>query len=437
MAKSKLWQRLYSEICKIRVIDSHWHTCTQREYEQRGGHDLFSLWAYFNREILALTGVEADAYFAQAKSDRQKWQLLKPLLARAGNTSYYRHNVVAYQELFGLRQAELNDRNFAAVNARIKQRTRAKGWYRQLIKTKCKMDMALLNVDMFQPDWEPEYSRPIFRLEPILYPERPDRKGADPANLKKLQRLTGQSVTSVAGLTSVLAKAVELFAKRGAVGIKLAHAYRRTLYHERVSKTQVSTALGKILRSQTPTDAQMKAYQDFVVFLLADLAGQFDLVFQIHTGLQGQWGHVPDCDPLGLCNLLREFPDTRFDLFHAGYPYSRQMGILAKHYPNVWADMCWMYVITMAGSRSTLDEWIDLIPGYRIIGFGSDVGWPELIYAHLRMGRQCMTDVLEKKVTQDMLSEETAVSLAKMMLRDNLIELFKLDQRAGLKKLCS
>ena len=429
MARSKLWQRLYDTICRIRVVDSHWHTETERAHNAHGGHDLFSLWAYFRREIMAQTGKDVPELFAQAKTDRQKWQLLKPVIARALNTSYYRHNLVAYQQLFGLKQPELTDRNWAQVNARIKKLSSDPGWYRRVIKSKCRMDMAILNVDPFEPDWEADFSRPSVRFEQILY--------ADRERIGKLEKLTDRSIRSVADLTDALEKALRLHKRRGAVAIKLGHAYGRTLAHERHGKAAVRAAFEKVRRGRRPTPGQNKAYEDFIVFLLADLAGQHDLVVQIHTGVQTTWGHVPDSDPLHLCNLLRDFPRTRFDLFHAGYPYSRHMGILAKHYPNVWADMCWMYVITMAGSRNTLDEWIDLIPAYRILGFGSDVGSPELVYAHLRMAQLCIADVLEKKVSCDLLSESAAVTLAKMMLRDNLVELFKLDRHAKLKKACA
>lgn len=79
-----------------------------------------------------------------------------------------------------------------------------------------------------------------------------------------------------------------------------------------------------------------------------------------------------------------------------------------------------------AGTRQSLNEWIDLVPGYRILGFGSDVGWPELIYGHLVMARSCIADVLAEKVERDFLSREAAVQLAHMLLHDNAAELFEL-----------
>jgi len=87
-----------------------------------------------------------------------------------------------------------------------------------------------------------------------------------------------------------------------------------------------------------------------------------------------------------------------------------------------------MYVITMAGSRQILSEWIDLVPAERLLGFGSDVGYPEFVYGHLVMARSCLADVLADKVQRDLLSRETALDLARMMLRDNPMELYSLQR---------
>jgi len=66
------------------------------------------------------------------------------------------------------------------------------------------------------------------------------------------------------------------------------------------------------------------------------------------------------------------------------------------------------------------------VPGDRILGFGSDVGWPEFIYGHLLMARSCIADVLAQKVERDFLSKEVARDLIQMMLRDNAINLYGL-----------
>jgi predicted TIM-barrel fold metal-dependent hydrolase len=212
--------------------------------------------------------------------------------------------------------------------------------------------------------------------------------------------------------------------RRGAVGVKFGHAYWRTLLHDDISDADAAKVLVKILKKRPLSDVEIKALQDWAFRFVVRTAGEMKLVVQIHTGCQTNWGHIPDSNPLHLLNVIRDNPNVRFDLFHAGYPYAREIGMLGKHYPNVWLNMCWTYVITMAGSRRFLDEWIDLVPGHRLLGFGSDVGTPDFIYAHLLMARECIADVLTRKVERDFLSEEAAFSLCRRMLLENPCELY-------------
>ena len=182
------------------------------------------------------------------------------------------------------------------------------------------------------------------------------------------------------------------------------------------------------MKGEEITPEEVKAFQDHIIYYITDLVDELNLVFQIHTGVQTTWGNIPDSNPLHLIPLIRNHPSTRFDLFHAGYPYSREIGMLGKHYPNVWLNMAWMYVITMEGSRQSLSEWIDLVPGDRILGFGSDVHFPEFVYGHLVMARSCIVDILSEKVKRDFISEEVAMDLVNKMLRENAVELYSLSK---------
>lgn len=76
--------------------------------------------------------------------------------------------------------------------------------------------------------------------------------------------------------------------------------------------------------------------------------------------------------PLHLVNLLLEYREARFDLFHAGYPYQGEVAALGKNFPNVYVDLCWLHVISPWVARQTLHEWIETVPANKILGFGGD-----------------------------------------------------------------
>ena len=151
------------------------------------------------------------------------------------------------------------------------------------------------------------------------------------------------------------------------------------------------------------------------------------LPIQIHTGLQeGNGNLVANANPLHLVNLLIEYPEARFDLFHAGYPYQSQMATLGKNFPNAYVDLCWLHVISPWVARQTLHEWIETVPANKIFGFGGDYIFVEGAYAHSRLARDNVAAVLTEKVEAGYLTEEEAVALANKLLRENALRFFRL-----------
>ncbi|MBT3380019.1 MAG: amidohydrolase family protein [Lentisphaerae bacterium] len=408
-----LRQTILTELESIKTVDCHSHTRLESEYYANGPYDLFSLTSYFQRDLASTAG--GDAY-AGAKTAEERWERLRTVLAKSRNVSYWRHNLVVYRTLFGLEESELTDANWKRINDAIQQHSTNADWYARVTENVCGLETQVKNIPWFH-DWEGRYFTAVLRMENALLVHQHDLRVG-------LEQRTGVTIHSLASAKDALRKLTQQYVERGAIGIKLAHAYRRTLHSEHVPEHRVSSVFDQALTGRSLTWTAQKELEDHMVFFLAELAQEMGLVFQIHTGVQGNWGNVPDSDPLLLIPLISAFKNVKFDLFHAGYPYSRMLGMLGKHYPNVWLNMAWMYVISMAASRRVLEEWIDLVPGYRLLGFGSDVNFPEMIYGHLAMARSCVADVLAGKVAQDFLSEEEAVSLGRRMFRDNGLELY-------------
>ena len=415
---NKFREELLEAMQEIRTIDCHSHTSLKSDYYNAGQRDLFNLMSYYEREIDSATGKGPEELYAGAGSDAERWERLKPVVERTRNVSYWRHNIVMYREVFGLEDEDVTDSNWEKLNETIKSKTVGPDWYHHITKDVCNLATQMLNVPWFQ-DWEPEYFTATLRMEPALELHNKDTR-------ESLEKHLDRSFGSLQSIKQGLADLTEEYQKRGSVGIKLAHAYGRTLASDNVPEDIAANIFAKALGGGTLSRDEVKQLQDHIIFFLAGLAGEMGQVFQIHTGVQGNWGVIPNSNPLHLIPLIHANKNTRFDLFHAGYPYSREMGMLGKHTPNVWLNMCWMYVITMEGSRQSLNEWIDLVPGDRILGFGSDVGWPEFIYGHLVMARSCIADVLAQKVERDFLSKEVALDLLQKMLRDNAIKLYGL-----------
>ncbi|MGD8239406.1 MAG: hypothetical protein PVH68_12685 [Armatimonadota bacterium] len=120
---NSLRERLLDEMKSIRTVDCHSHTALRREYYEIEERSLFTMMAYFAREIDNATGAGSGQLYKGAKSDGERWERLRGVLDRCRNVSYWRHNIVTYREVFGFEGQELTDDNWEALNECIVERT--------------------------------------------------------------------------------------------------------------------------------------------------------------------------------------------------------------------------------------------------------------------------------------------------------------------------
>ena len=79
-------------------------------------------------------------------------------------------------------------------------------------------------------------------------------------------------------------------------------------------------------------------------------------------------------------------------------------------------------------ARNGLDEWLDMVPANKIIGFGGDTFlWIEWTIGDLIQARENIAAVLAKRVREGIFTEDYAIEVARMLLFDNPRDLYELD----------
>ena len=216
------------------------------------------------------------------------------------------------------------------------------------------------------------------------------------------------------------------------IGVKSALAYKRILKYDNVSNEKAETVFKALQNHINVSAEEVKSLQDFLMHRLLDLVDEFDLPIQIHTGLHAGNGNIiTNSRPTLLANLFMEYPDVDFILFHGSYPYGGELATLAKNFPNVFIDMCWTYVISPSYSIRYLNEWLETVPANKIMAFGGDYDFVEAVYAESVIARQIISKVLIKKVKDRYLTEDEAIDIAKMILRENALRIFKLGENTN------
>ena len=245
--------QILSTLEGIQTVDCHSHTQLRREYYAAGGFDLFTMTSYFERDIATTAG---GPIYEGATTDEERWERLKAVLEKSRNVSYWRHNLTVYRELFGLKDPELTDANWAPVNEAIRDRTRDPAWYDHVTRDVCQLETQVRNIPWFE-DWEPEYFTAILRMERALELHQEGTR-------KQLGAYLDASIDSLKAAKKALADLTERYVQRGAIGIKLAHAYGRTLHSLPVAEDRAAGLFERALRKEKLTASEVKELQDHV-----------------------------------------------------------------------------------------------------------------------------------------------------------------------------
>jgi predicted TIM-barrel fold metal-dependent hydrolase len=130
-----------------------------------------------------------------------------------------------------------------------------------------------------------------------------------------------------------------------------------------------------------------------------------------------------------LTALLRRYPTARFVLMHLAYPYSGELIALAKHYPNVYIDLCWSWSIDPYSACDALRRAIHAVPSHKIFAFGGDTHLPAPAVAYAAQARHWLARALQAEVNDGLLTEYAAIRLASRLMRDNQLDCFDIAGR--------
>lgn len=179
------------------------------------------------------------------------------------------------------------------------------------------------------------------------------------------------------------------------------------------------------------SEQDRKQLQDWALHRCIRLAIEHQLPIKIHTGYKNgvnymDFSHIRARD---LANLFIEYPQAKFDLFHIGYPYQEEVLALAKHFSNVYVDLCWAWIMDPQATRRFLKQFLTAVPAGKLFGFGGDYLMAEPVYGHLRIARDNIALVLSEMIEDEYFTASEATHIAQRILRENAIEVFRVEEK--------
>ncbi|MGD9555420.1 MAG: amidohydrolase family protein [Mangrovibacterium sp.] len=420
--------RIHQAVYDLRIIDSHEHLMSEKQSATLSG-DIGCLFNNYQCSDLISSGSEStgkeleDCMRNPALSPDVKWDMIKDHWDHVKVTGYGRMVSIAARDLFGI--TELNENTYKELSMRIAKLRERKDYYEYVLKTKAKIDLSILvgyNDDPAKQD--ALYFKSLYWSDEI-YLLNSYRQ------IASLCKNAGQlPVETLSGYEQIIDTIIhrQLFVK-GAIGLKVMMAYKRTLQCDAVPREKAMEIFEKLQGNKRDELAfdEVKPLQDYLLFYVFSKCNQYKLPVQIHTGLQTFNGnYITNSNPTGLTEAFFKFPEVRFALLHAAYPYGGELAALAKNFPNVFIDLAWSASISPSYTQRYIQEFLETVPNNKIVAFGGDCHTPEGVYAASVMARETVENTLIVMVRSGYISEKEAMVIIEKLLRTNAIEIYGL-----------
>lgn len=413
------------------LIDTHEHLWGPTELYAQPHDFLWTLEQDYVQRDLVSAGLDSTP------NGRRVFDVTQPLDERITlwwgawqgmrNTGYAQMLEIACRDLFDV--PEISPQTVPTINQHLAE-ARKPGWIEACL------ERAKIEALVRDPFWhDHDDCPPIYHF--ALRIDDWTRRCLTRHALYGLEKRTGLSIHSLDEMVRAMRRDVEqALATRRVVAFKLAHAYYRPVGIGEMNHADAERSFERLVHQTAASavsdpwadygaDSQLTwvdaaPLHDYLFHHLFAWADEWQIPVQIHVGyFEGSGNFLQKGQPLELTPIFLRYPRVRFSLFHAAYPYWREVGVLAKSFPNVFADLCWMHILSPIGARRVLDEWLDVIPANKIFAFGGDVAVPERTYAHAKMARENVYRVLVRRVREEGWSQERAAELARMVLYKN------------------
>ena len=239
---------------------------------------------------------------------------------------------------------------------------------------------------------------------------------------------TGITLTDIASLRAAF-EAVFIKYAPMAIAVKTQHAYNRTLHWQPRTDADAERVLMQRLSKHEVSEDDALCLGDWCLARAAELCAQHNLPLKIHTGYAAgnRSMQLDRMRALQLTSLLASYPQTRFVLMHDSYPHDGELAALAKHYPNVWVDMCWAWSIDPHSAMQFVRRLVHTVPANKLFAFGGDSFWPTASVGYAMQARAGLTRALQAEVDEGLLTEAHAIALAKRFMQGNQRACFDLD----------
>ena len=434
----------YREIMEeMHLVDSHAHICTEESWH-KDPRDFTQIIAYCYTDLVS-AGMSRDelnhlvageptvnvsygySYKPDERTAEEKWEIVKPYWQYVRNIGSGLHARRALKLFFGC--DDLTDETIPVITKKMIQLQKKS--YEELFG-QFKIDR-VVNVSSGSAD-NHDGGVMLQQLQTDAYAQPVDK-----GSIYQLEQASGCDIysleTYIKALDAYLYKEVK---ENGMIGFKWQRIpFMRPQSFELASSHEASKALDRILTRTSRGSIfsgfgcsydEMIPLHNYLHHHIVQQAIELDVPVQIHTGTFGvtMGNKLQNSNPTLLCEMFLRYPQARFNLLHSGWPYCREIGELARQFPNVFLNTTWMQMISPLAFKNYMKEWLLWVPTNKILGFGSDEFTPLNSCACADIYRDLMAEVLSELTEEERMTEKDAVHAAELVSSQNVYSHWKL-----------
>jgi predicted TIM-barrel fold metal-dependent hydrolase len=305
-------------------------------------------------------------------------------------------------DFFG--EEEITDSNYRSLSQKIKDAD-TPGLYDRILKETCRIERVIN-----QGSWKDSFAPCLYR--PFMY--LPETDARDITTIyRDWEAGTGRTLRTAEEWARAWCADISA---QGYIGLKFAASIPPDCIPDADAES-----LYRKLRDGSIDDPGAKALGIWLMHASIRIAPAHRFIVAIHCGLNWEvYMDLSDKSPMRVVPLLLKYRATTFDLYHAGIPWVREMGVIGNQYPNANLNLCWTHQGSPYMAEHMINEWIDLVPSNKIIGFGGDVSaGPYKVYGALCFARENIARALAVRIRRGQMTEERAVDVCRTWLYDN------------------
>jgi hypothetical protein len=423
MQDKKLLSEISKEVSTIPIFDTHEHLMSEEERRQKD-LDVFYLFSHYAASDLIASGMQENDYnrlFDQSIDIEKRWAIFSDHLENIKNTSYIKTVIEAVQDLFEIE--DINKDTYKLLSRKIES-TKKINWYDYILTEKSNIKH-MVNFIENMPGINDQ--KPLKRKDSIAVKNFEDIISVCcMEDIFKFEEKYNINIYNLRDYLNLIDRIFEDSTGEGYKALKIVTAYFRTINFEETAYFNADIIFTKLFKLQDYgffekvdflSKDELKPLQDYLVHYVIQKAIEKNWPVQIHTGLlNGNRGDVSNTNPCFLINLFMKYRNCKFDIFHAGFPYSNELITITKQFPNVYFDFCWIQQVSFDLYKEILNLVIETIPSNKIFAFGGDNFIIECTYSSQKKVREIISSLLYKKISDGYFNFDEAINFAEKIL---------------------